>query len=219
MRAKDRGTVQIVLVWTAAPLLVGGFIALSLQVKVGDGTIGLLGTLLGVILTSAVTYTNHWYRTDNQLRTARMCVTNDLRHWLRAALGQVYDMRNLESSDGNAGQFHTTLPSLRFETDLGHIAVLDTDTSQKLFELIHAIQSANDEIAGHAEFVGHAEAGELFNARCAELFLAALQVYKDLCGNVGWKANAFSAESEDMMRGEVEEYRKSQIPGEVPFSD
>jgi hypothetical protein len=219
MQAQDRGTVQIVLVWTAVPLLVGGLIALSLQVKLGEGTIGLLGTLLGVVLTSAVTYTNHWYRTDNQLRTARMCVANDLRHWLRATRGQVDDMHNLESSDGNAGQFHTTLPSLRFETDLGHIAVLDTDTSQKLFELIHAKESANGEVAGYAEFVGDAEAGELFNARSAELFLTALQIYKDLCANVGWKANAFSVETEDLMRGEVEKYRMSQIPGEVPFGD
>lgn len=206
MLAQQLPPVRIALIWVGIAILVG------LLWRTADAAaIGLLGTVVGALLTFAVAYTNEWRRDSKQVRVAQMSLANDLRHWLSAVLDTVYDVRNHESTDGCGGSLHTELPALAFEADLTNVAVLDTSTSKELFELIHAKASANGEISSTLQFVDDDDAIDVFRGRSAELFLTTLALYKDMCKRVGWSDDAFSARAETMMREEIGRYEKLMI--------
>ena len=108
----------VTFLWAIAAASAAGLIAFSYFAKPGEGTIGLLGTLLGFLLTTVVNRTSEQSQDDKRMRTARMCLANDLRHWLNAASDVVDDERYFESSDGNIGKLRYELPAFRFEHDL-----------------------------------------------------------------------------------------------------
>ncbi|MGH7488158.1 MAG: hypothetical protein ACREMY_21565, partial [bacterium] len=73
MLKRYRRSIPIAVVWAPVTVLTAVLVTLSVWPAVGERTMGLLGIVLGAVLTSAVTYTNHWFRSDDRLRTAQMC--------------------------------------------------------------------------------------------------------------------------------------------------
>src|SRR5262245_40119807 len=111
------------------------------------GVLGtLIGTMIGAVLSFLSAFYLHRVQTKRQLRIARMCVTNDLRHWLSSVDRTMDEVKNFEMSDGNVGSLHEELPDFRFEATLDQVALLDSKTASKLFDVIADKNDTNIEV-------------------------------------------------------------------------
>src|SRR5580704_8278493 len=106
-----------------------------------------LGAVLGALLGFFGSLWIWWADRRRQRQIARKRIATNLRRWLRTVLGQMYDVRNFDSSDGHAGSEHGRIPDFLFEDSLEQVASVDYRTADKIFGLIHEKDDANDEIA------------------------------------------------------------------------
>src|SRR5271166_2968589 len=111
-----------------------------------QGVVGTLsGTVLGAVLSFCITSYNHREQRRKQLRIARMQVVSSLRRWMREMAWRIDQTKLSRDSDGHGGTSYAEIPDFQFETSLERVSVLE-DVAEKLFDLIHAKDTANIDV-------------------------------------------------------------------------
>jgi|JRHI01.1.fsa_nt_gi hypothetical protein len=163
----------------------------------------LLGTILGAVLSFALSYFTDLLQRKRRQRVVSMRIATDLRQWMNRLWSRISDTRTSIASDGAGGTPYTEVPDLRFEGDLNQIPLLDSGTAKRIFELIHKKDAVNAEAEGTLEYQDHDEALDVFLGRAANLFLTAVAIYDDISRQVGWDERPFS-QAKETMQAEVD---------------
>jgi hypothetical protein len=173
-----------------------------------QATTTLLATAAGAVLGFAATYGNQRLQRREAQRAARMCVANDLRYWLNAVSSNLADTLTAVESDFIGGKVYWSLPDFRFEGSFESVACLDGKMSQRIFELVHKKQAANDSVGAALQYTDEDHAIDEVRVQSATVFMDALSIYRDLSRSVGWSVDEFVDQRAPMMREEIERSKK-----------
>lgn len=152
--------------------------------------------LWGLFIGAALTYISQWLLKQRQQKDeqkiASMLVATLLRRWLADCVSTVYDHENWESSDGHMGKIINKIPDLNIEQSLDLVVRLKPCEAKATFELIQNMRDTERSAAFLADAVGGEEATDLLHEECGPLFIAGLDIYKQLAKNVKWEKTPFS---------------------------
>lgn len=163
--------------------------------------------LLGAVVGASLAYLAEWRsnraRRGEEQKVAAMLVASDLRLWTERTTSMIFNLKNWLTSDGQGGRRATEILDFPFEKSLDQVARLKSADAVAVFDLIHAKNAVNDEIDGLVEYGSEDDIYDVLLGRSSKLYLDAIEIYRRLADQVGWKGTPFSDKVTDAMRTEV----------------
>ena len=135
-----------------------------------------------------------------------MQVVSNLRRWMREMAWRIDQTKLSRDSSGHGGTSYAEIPDFHFETSLEHVSLLE-DVAERLFNLIHAKDTANIHVKWCIEFCDADDETFVFDIFCgqsAKLFLDAAALYRCMSEQLGWSEEKFFDQYKAMMREGVE---------------